>query len=96
MMEELYAAYEKAAEYPRRTLLRQQQYAHVERQYVKNLDDREEALFEDEDETAVDIWEWQDEKRDMKLQRVTGLAELTKHLRVSTLPSYCDPRCRYV
>jgi len=56
-MEELYAAYEKATEYPR-NLIRQRHFANILESYIEKLRDREDALFEEEDDEAeLDFWE---------------------------------------
>jgi hypothetical protein len=55
-MEKLFHLYQNASAYPR-TLARQKHLAHVLQAYIEKLEEREDKLFDDEDESAVDFWD---------------------------------------
>lgn len=85
-----------AATYPK-NLISPREYQHTLQSYVDHLDAREkdEDLFGDENQAALEFWDLDDGATDFKFTR-TKSQEVENHIHFPPLAARLDPRCRYV
>lgn len=94
-MEQLATSCRDARSYPQ-NLIRPNTYEYNLTAYYQRLNEREDSLFQNDAEAALDLWELDAQATAFWPSRIGYVDELRKHLRVGCPPEREDPRCRFV
>lgn len=87
-MEQLATSCDDAHSYPQ-NLIQPNMYEYDLTAYYQRLNEREDSLFQNDAEAALDFWE-------LDVEGDGFVDELRKHLRLGAPPRRGDPRCRFV
>lgn len=94
-MEQLATSCDDAHSYPQ-NLIQPNMYEYDLTAYYQRLNEREDSLFQNDAEAALDFWELDVEGNAFWPSQIGFVDELRKHLRLGAPPRRGDPRCRFV